>query len=93
MESPSFGGSVALTEFDGLWASVGLDGLEGLSLLSFVIIHIFGCYIIALVNKALHHKMHNAGSSKKPYIQPSVYFCKQYFIPLPSRHYINSEEL
>ena len=58
-DSPSFGGSVALTELDGLGASVGLEvlegfvgleGLDGLSLLSFFIIHIFGCYITALVN-------------------------------------------
>ena len=42
-ESPSFGGSVALTELDGLEGFVGLEGLEvlevldGLSLLSFFI--------------------------------------------------------
>ena len=104
-DSPSFGGSMALTELDGLvgfvelvdsLVSVGLEGLDELDRLSlsFFIIHIFGCYNIALINKALHHKMHNAGSSKKPSNQPSVYSCKQYFIPLPSRHCSEiSEEL
>jgi len=40
-ESPSFGGSVELTELDGLEGFVGLDGLGGLPLSSFFIIHIW----------------------------------------------------